>query len=85
MNIGLDLMVFCVKDDDVSKVDMGIDLELSECVLRPYTFFNIDYITIYRDSDDYCLVGSCGDDFIVNDRYEVVKYKMEQIRLLRFN
>jgi hypothetical protein len=33
----------------------------------------------------FTVIGTCGDEFICDERYEVVKHKIEQINLLRFN
>lgn len=85
MNIGLDLHVFCLSEEDYNKVEMGVDTFLEDFDLRLYTFYNIDFITTYPEHDGYTLIGSCGDDFICNERVEVVRNKIEQIRILRMN
>jgi len=85
MNIGLDLMIFCYQDGDIDKEDMGIEVPLSECELRLFTFFDISYISIDRENENYTLIGCNGDEFVCNEKYEVVKHKLEQIRAVRFN
>ena len=85
MNIGIDLMVFCYQDGDLGKEDMGIEVPLSECEVRLFTFFDINYISIDRENPEYTLIGSNGDEFVCSERYEVVKHKIEQLRVLKFN
>ena len=85
MQIGIDLMVFCLGEEDYKKVEMGVDAFLEDNDLRLYTFYNIDFITPYHEFDGYTLIGSCGDDFICNEKYEVVRHKIEQLRILRHN
>lgn len=85
MNIGIDLMVFCLNDEDLNKDDLGIEVNLEDCHLRLFTFYNIDYISVDRDNSNYTTIGSSGDDFTVNERYEAVKQKIEQLNVLRFN
>lgn len=85
MNIGIDLMIFCLHDEDVSSAEIGIDVPLSECEVRLFTFFDINYISIDRENQEYTLIGSNGDEFVCNERYEVVKHKIEQLRVLKFN
>jgi hypothetical protein len=85
MNIGIDLMVFCLNDDDFGKEDLGIEVPIEDCSLRLFTFYNIDYISVDRSNLNYTTIGSSGDDFTCNERYEVVKHKLEQLRILRCN
>lgn len=85
MIYGLDLMVFVVKDCDMDSLEIGLDIPLEDCELRPYTFYNVDYITADRTNPDHTLIGSCCDEFICNEKVSVVKRKIEQLRILRFN
>ena len=85
MNIGLDLMIFCYNDEDLDKEEMGIEVPLKDCVLRLFTFYNIDWISIDRENDDYTLIGCNGDEFVCNELFEVVKFKIEQLNILRLN
>ena len=85
MVIGLDLMVFCYKEDDFNKDDMGIEVPLKDCELRLFTFYRIDYITIDRENDNYTLIGSNGEEFVVNEKYQVIKHKIEQAKIVGFN
>ena len=85
MIVGVDLMVFCYQDDDMNKEEMGIAVPLKDCELRLFTFYNIDWITIDRDNDDYTLIGVGGEEFVVDELYEVVKYKIEQAKIVGFN
>ena len=85
MMIGLDLMVFCLGEEDYKKIEMGVDTFLDDFDLRLYIFYNIDYITSYPEYEGYTIIGCCGEDFICKEHYEVVKHKIEQIRILNFN
>lgn len=85
MIVGIDLMVFCFKDEDMDKEEMGIAVPLKDCELRLFTFFNIDYISIDRENEDYTLIGCNGDEFVCNELYEVVKYKIQQAKIVGFN
>jgi hypothetical protein len=84
MNIGLELQIFSLSDDNL---DMPEDMSvpLNDCVLIPYTFYSIDFITRDRSNKKFTNIGSGGDIFTCNERYEVVKSKIEQISILRFN
>ena len=85
MNVGLDLMIFCYQDEDLNKEDMGIEVPLNNCELRLFTFFDIKYISADRENQNYTLIGCNGDEFICNERIEVVKHKIEQLRILKYN
>jgi len=56
MTIGLDLMVFCLNDEDLNKDDMGLEVDIDDCHLRVFTFFNIDYISPDRDNPNYTTI-----------------------------
>lgn len=85
MIYGLDLMVFCVKDEDLDSQEIGLNIPLKDYETRVFTFYNIDYISLDRDNPKYTLIGSNCDEYICNESYEVVKERIEQLRILRFN
>lgn len=85
MIYGLDLMVFCLRDEDLKNDKIGLDTHLDNCVLRLFTFYNIDYICLDRDNPEYTCIGSGGSDFTCNEEYEVVKHKINQLNVLRLN
>ena len=85
MNIGIDLMIFCYQDEDMNKEEMGIAVPLKDCELRLFTFYTIDYISIDRENDDYTLIGCNGDEFICNEKYQVVKHKKKKKKIVGFN
>jgi hypothetical protein len=85
MKIGIDLMVFCLRDEDISSAEIGIDVPLEDCEVRLFTFFDIKYISVERSNNEYTIIGANGDEFVCNEKYEVVKYKIEQLRILRHN
>lgn len=85
MNIGLDLSVFCLRDEDLKNDEIGLDVDLDDCVLRVFTFYEIAYVSKNKDNPNFAIVGSNGDEFIVKERCGFVKQKIEQLRILRFN
>jgi hypothetical protein len=85
MNIGLDLMVFRLNDEDLDRGVFGLEVPIEDCHLRLFTFYNIDYIAMDSSNKNYTTIGSSGEDFTCNDRYEVVKHKIEQLNMVRFN
>ena len=86
MGLGISLMLYCVKDEDLDRSEIGLGVPVEECELRLFTFYNIDYISPDRDNPDkHCLVGSCGCEYLVNERYEVVKKMIEDVSVFKFN
>lgn len=85
MNIGLETKIFCLKKEDIVASELDIPTNIENCDLIPYTFYNIDFISISPDNPNYTIIGSCGDDFTCNERYDVIKHKIEEIRVMRYN
>ena len=86
MGLGISLMVFCIEEKDREKSEMGIDVPVEDCYLRLHKFYNIDYISPDRDNPDkHCLVGSCGCEYLVNERYEVVNKMIDDVSVFKFN
>lgn len=85
LKIGLECKVFCYKGSDSSAVEVGIDIPLSDCILRDFTFYNIDYISICLEDSRYTTIGSNCDDFVVNERYEQIKDRLEVLNVLGYN
>lgn len=83
--MGIDLMIFCLRDSDIKASEMDIEIPLESCELRLFTFYNIDYISIDRENPNYTTIGSSGDDFTCNERYEVVKQRIKDLNNFRFN
>ena len=84
MITGLDLNIFWHKDNSTYEAqEMGLEVDLKDCILKPHTFYTIDWIR--PQEENYCTVCSSGYTFIVNEKYEVVKKKIEELRVLRFN
>lgn len=75
--MGIDLMVFCYDDDGLVREDLGIEVPFEQCPLKMFTFYRIDYITLDREYPNYTTIGSGGEDFTCNERYELVKQKIE--------
>lgn len=85
MNIGLETMIFCLRKEDITSSELNISTDIENCDLIPYTFYNIDFISISPDNPNYTIIGSSGYDFTCNERYDVIKHKIEQIRIMRYN
>ena len=85
MKIGLETMIFCLRKEDITASELNISTDIDNCDLVPYTFYNVDFVSISPDNANYTIIGSCGDDFTCNERYDVIKHKIEQIRVMRYN
>lgn len=85
MIIGLDVYVYVLRDEDLDKVDLGLDVDLADCDLADYTFYNIDYVHPYQYDKCLSVIGSCGDDFIVRESIGVLKHRIGALQALRFN
>lgn len=85
MGLGISLMVYCVKDEDLYRGEIGLYVPVEECELRLFTFYNVDYILADRSYPYYCLLGSGGGEYLVNKRYEVVKKMIEDVSVFKFN
>ena len=85
MGLGIELMVYCVKDEDLYRSEIGLDVPVEECELRLFTFYNVDYILADRSYPQYCLLGSGGGEFLVNQKYEVVKKLIDDVSIFKFN
>jgi hypothetical protein len=78
MNIGIELQVFSLRDEDLNMIE-GLDVPFKDCILIPYVFYSIDYITADRTDSRFTTIGSGGEDFTCNERYDVVKKKMSML------
>ncbi len=75
----IDVNIFWTKNEDqVSQQEVGISLDLNDCVLMPVTIYSVDYIRPYKDK--YCEMSSGGDLFIVNETADSVKKKIRESR-----
>lgn len=85
MNQGIDLMIFFLKDEDLNKEEMGINVPFEDCELRLLTFYRIDWISIHSGNSDFTSIGSNGDEFICNERYDIIKNRIESVNTFLIN
>lgn len=84
MNIGIEVKVFYLEGEDaISMQDIGIEVKLEDCILKPYTLYNIDFVTEFDDK--YCTVSCGGEDFIVNETMASINKKIRDSRNFLFN
>jgi len=81
MDVTFGVFEIDVDVDDVWEVDMIIYLRKVNVV--EHTFYMIEFIKSFLDS--YCIIGCGGCDFIVDERYEVVKHKIHENMIYRYN
>ena len=84
MNIGLDLNVLVFDEDDEDDDDIIARITMNYPT-KMCTFYSIDNITVSIDNPDHTEISSGGENFICNERYELVKKKIEDLRVMRFN
>lgn len=84
MNIGIEVNVYYLKDEgDIAQQEAGIPVDLSNCVLKSYTLYSIDYVTDY--DKERCIVSSGGMDFIIKESRENFKARLNAIRNSKWN
>lgn len=84
MNTGIEVNVFYLKDEnDIIQQEEGVNIDLSNCVLKKYKLYHIDYVTHYDKTK--CVVSSAGLDFIVAESYESIIKRIEQRQTYRLN
>lgn len=81
----IDLMIFCLKDSDIKSQDVGIEIPLEDCDLHLFTFYNIDNISVNREDSRYTTISSGGNEFVCNEKYEIVKKRIRDLKNLMFN
>ena len=82
----ISLNVFCLEtDNQIDAQEIGLTINLDECIVKEFTFFNIDFISPVRNNDKYCNVSSGGEDFVVNQSYESVKKMIHDNKICNFN
>lgn len=86
MNIGIEVNVFYLKtENELLQQELGIHVNFSDCTLKTYKLYNIDYITRYDNDASKCIVCSGGLDLIINESYEKFSHRIEQMQTFRFN
>jgi hypothetical protein len=83
--MGIDFMAFSLSEADIEAKELGIDVAFNTFELQLYTFYSIDYITVIEEEPNYTIIGSNGYEFICNERYDVVKQRIQDVNVLRFN
>ena len=77
----IEFNIFHYTDSTKTLNDLGLPYPLSDSTVLPMTFYHINLIGIYKDTDDddreYCEIHSNGSNFIVADlTYDEVKEKL---------
>lgn len=82
----IDLNVFCLESEEqIDAQEIGVGVDLNDCVLRKYTFVNIDFIAPTKDNPNTCIVSSGGSDFLVNHAMCDVKQMIRDSLVFKFN
>ena len=70
----LELPIFHHSDNTISLKDMGIDYSLSDCEVKPITFYNINAISVYIDGEnEYCSIHCNNLEYICPQTHREVK------------
>lgn len=72
--INLELLYFKFTDEQEQAIEMGTEIDLSECEADVITFYGIDNL---KPDGAFCRISSGGEDFIIAESYESVKEKIE--------
>lgn len=84
MNIGIEVNVMhVITEEDIDKLSMNLPLSFDAKYLEKYTFYNIDYTKPLDDKK--CILSSAGLDFIINESYESLNNRIQQMQTFRFN
>lgn len=81
--IELDLQVLWCTDEMWDKQNMNMEYDIEDSDLKPHTFYHISHIRPY--DEEKCTVISDGCVYIMNESYEVVKQKIHDQRVFKFN
>ncbi len=85
MNVKVKADVFYLENEyDVAQQNVGVTVDLSNCVLKSYSFYNIDFITEHTDKR-FSIVCSGGVDFIVNETRESLEKRIDALMMYPFN
>jgi hypothetical protein len=84
MNTGIEVNVFYLKNEnDIIQQEAGVSVDFSDCILKKYKLYHIDYVTPYDKNK--CVVSSAGLDFIIAETYESVNRRIEERQTYRLN
>ena len=76
MNTAIEVMVYYLENtSDIEQQEMGINIDLSQCILKKYKLYHVDYVTHYDGTR--CVVSSAGIDFIVDESYDSLNKRIE--------
>lgn len=82
----LELEVFIWDENNQKLLDIGEEpngaIEEEGSIVY-ITFYNIDFIHQYKDF--YCVIGSGGEVFTINEEYSVLKDKIKEQLHFKFN
>lgn len=75
--MNLELQIYHHNESTNLQSELDIDYKISDCTLKPITFYNIDTLNIYVDSDDektkYGCITVGGNDYISPLQYLELK------------
>jgi len=86
MNIGIEVNVFYLKtENELLQQELGIEVKFSNCTLKPYRLYQIDYVTRFDNDNCKCVVSSGGLDLVINESYESLNERIEKLQTFRLN
>lgn len=84
--MGISFPVFClINDEQIDAQELGINLNLDDCVLKEYTFFSVDFVAPTRGNDNHSILSSGGSDFLINMPYHDLKQEVKNMVIFKFN
>jgi hypothetical protein len=81
----IELNIFCLEQDQIANQELGLCIPLKDCITKKFGFLSIDYFSPRKDFPEYTLIGSSGEEFTCDDKYENVKLKIQEAQTFRFN
>lgn len=77
--------IFFLTADQVTLEDQGISVPFKDLDIKKVVFYNIDYVTPRTDEPNYTLIGSGGQEFTTNEKYETVLNRIQEASIFKFN
>lgn len=79
----IELDIFCLREEQIATQEMGISVPFEDCLIRKFSFVNIDWFSPRSDSPKYTTISSGGSEFVCTDNYEGVNQKITQANLIQ--
>ncbi len=84
MNACIEVEVcYIISEEDVDKSEYGTKIDFSKFETKKYKLYNINYVTAFDDTK--AVISCAGIDFIVNETYEKLNARIDQMTSFRFN